>query len=267
MDLDAYLQRIGLTGRLPATAETLHTVHRAQAHAIPYEGLDVQLGVRLDFDPARIFDKLVTRRRGGWCYEANGLLGWALTELGFAVQRCVAGVHRRERGDAALGNHLTLIAFLDQPWLCDLGLGDGLRAPIPLVEGTHRDGALTFRLERLPDGLWRFHNHALGSPPTFDFHDTPADEALLLGRNDLLQTDPASHFVLNAEVIRMGPDDAHLLLGRVLRHTTPAGTTKQILGSPQALATVLASHFGITGVDVAAIWPKICARHAALFPD
>jgi N-hydroxyarylamine O-acetyltransferase len=265
MDLSHYLDRIGLQGPLAPTEATLRAVHRAQALAIPYEGLDIQQGIALDLDPVRIFDKLVTRRRGGWCYETNGLLGWALGELGFDVQRCTAGAYRRERGDAALGNHLTLIVRLQQDWLCDLGLGDGLRAPIPLIEGAHHDGAFRYRLERLPDGHWRFYNHSYGSPDTFDFRDAPADEALLLRQNDILQRDPASYFVLNAEVTRMGPDHCVTLLGRVLRHTSAGGVEKTLIPSAEALSRVLHDQFGITGVDVAAIWPGILARHAALF--
>lgn len=270
MDLDAYLRRIGLEGPLPPTLKTLHAVHRAQAHAVPYEGLDIQQGVALDLNPARIFDKLVTRGRGGWCYETNGLLGWALDALGFDVQRCTAGVYRRERGDASLGNHLMLIVNLDgtqprQNWLCDLGLGDALRAPIPLVEGPHRDGPLEFRLEHLPDGFWRFHNHTYGAPTSFDFRNAPADEALLRHQNATLQTDPQSYFVQNAEAILMGPDHSVTLLGRVLRRASGDGVQKTLLNTPAELEEVLATQFGIAGVDVEAIWPRIVARHAALF--
>jgi N-hydroxyarylamine O-acetyltransferase len=265
MNIADYLDRIGLKGPLPATSATLEAVHRAQAFAIPYEGLDVQLGVSLDFDQERIFDKLVRRRRGGWCYETNGLLEWALKEIGFDIQRCTAGVYRRERGDTALGNHLTLVAVLDQPWLCDLGLGDGLRAPIPLAEGVHRDGPLEFRLECLADGYWRFHNHHLGTPTTFDFMDRPADEALMQERNNLLQRDPESHFVQNVEAVRMGPDHAVILLGRVLRHVSALGTRKSLIASPEAMAQTLSEQFGISGVDCFALWPQILARHQELF--
>lgn len=265
MRLNAYLERIGLSGPLPPTLATLTAVHRAQAFAIPYEGLDIQAGVPLDLDPERIFDKLVVRRRGGWCYETNGLLAWALGEIGFEVRRCVAGVYRRERGDAALGNHLTLIATLDRPWLCDLGLGDGLRGPIPLAEGPHRDGRLEFRLERLADGYWRFHNHAFGAPETFDFSESPADEALFLRQNAFLQSDPSSHFVQNAEVILMEPENSLTLLGRVLRRTTPEGVEKQLIDTPEALESLLCGHFGITGVEISRLWPRIAARHQVLF--
>lgn len=307
MQIDAYLARIGLKGPLPVTARTLAMVHRAQAYAIPYEGLDVQAGVPLDLQTGRIFDKLVTAKRGGWCYETNGLLAWALGQLGFDVMRCTAGVYRREKGDTALGNHLTLLVNLggsdfathqadpDDPragnlnnpmqniarppaadlqpphpgtlWLCDLGLGDALRAPIPLREGVHHDGPLTFRLERLLDGHWRFHNHSYGAPTTFDFRSVPADETLLQRQNMALQTDPGSYFVLNAEAIRMAADHSVTLLGRVLRHSDALAVRKEVLASPEAFAAALQDHFGITGVDVAALWPKIVSRHAQLFGD
>ena len=270
MQINAHLKRIGLAGPLPVTAETLALVHRAQAYAIPYEGLDIQAGVALDLNIERIFDKLVTRGRGGWCYETNGLLGWALGELGFDVMRCTAGVYRREKGDAVLGNHLTLLVNLPgspAPWLCDLGLGDALRAPLPLIEGEHHDGPFTFRLEHRPDGFWRFHNHSYGAPPTFDFRPVPADETLFQRHNHTLQTDPESYFVLNAEAIRMGADQSTTLLGRVLRHNDATDVRKEILTTPQALTAALHHHFGITGIDTDAIWPKISARHMQLFPD
>lgn len=265
MQFSAYLARIGLDHTPAVTPQGLAQLHRAQAYAVPYEGLDIQLGRTLDLDQARIFEKLVLAKRGGWCYEANGLLGWALTQAGFKVRRCTAGVYRRERGDTAFGNHLTLLVSLDQDWLCDLGLGDGLRAPIPLVEGTHHDGDLTFQLERLPDGYWRFYNHAKGSPETFDFSDQTADEALFGQHNARLQTDPASHFVLNAEAVRMTAAGSVTLLGRVLRRQGPDGTLKQLIEGPDQMAQVLAAEFGITGVDCAAIWPRITARHRDLF--
>lgn len=267
MPLNSYLRRIGLQGPLPPTLDTLHAVHRAQAYAIPYEGLDVQLGVPLDLNPKRIFDKLVVQGRGGWCFETNGLLAWALGELGFEVQRCIAGVYRRERGDSTLGNHVTLLVRLGEPWLCDLGLGCGLRAPIPLAEGRHRDGGLEFRLERLTGGFWRFHNHPAGSPTSFDFRPDPADEGLFHRQNILLQTSPESHFVQNAEAVRMGPGWSITLLGRVLRHWDGKALHKTVLDSPLALALALEQHFDLRGIDTERLWPRIEARHRALFGD
>ena len=267
MDLEAYYRRIGIAPVAPDLAG-LTALHRAQAYAIPYEGLDVQFGQWLDLDPARIFDKLVRRGRGGWCYENNGLLGWALAEAGFDVMRVTAGVHRKLRGDGIIGNHLTLIVTLPEGrYLCDLGLGDGLRAPIPLEEGVHHDGPLTFQLERLDDGYWRFWNTPGAEPATFDFRDEPADEERFEILCHRLQTDPESHFILNAECVRMYPERTVTLLGRVLRRSGPEGLQKTLLNAPEEMAAVLAQEFGITGLDTAKIWPRILARHTQLFGD
>ena len=125
MDLESYLQRIQYSGPVRADLECLRAVHRHHVQSIPYEDLDVQLGRPLDLDPERIRRKLIVERRGGWCYEMNGLLGWALEEIGFSVTRMTGGVMRSEEGDAAFGNHLVLRIDLDgESWIADAGLGD-----------------------------------------------------------------------------------------------------------------------------------------------
>ena len=108
MDIDAYLARIDLSWPLPPTLETLTVVHRAHLRAIPYENLDVQLGRPVTIERPAIFEKIVSRHRGGWCYEMNGLLGWALGELGFRVTRVAGAVMREAMVDAFIGNHLVL---------------------------------------------------------------------------------------------------------------------------------------------------------------
>ena len=113
MRLDDYLARIGYSGPIEPTLAVLRDVHRRHLAAIAYENLDVICEVPVDGDIARIFRKLVRDQRGGWCYEMNGLLDWALREIGFAVTRIAGGVMRIERGDEALGNHLVLKVDLD----------------------------------------------------------------------------------------------------------------------------------------------------------
>src|SRR5215212_4496121 len=105
-ELTAYLERIGYDGALAPDLPTLTALHRAHVLAIPFENLDVQLGRPPTLDPAAIFAKLVTARRGGWCYEQNGLFGRVLAGLGFTVTRMSGGVMRAERGEATMGGHL-----------------------------------------------------------------------------------------------------------------------------------------------------------------
>lgn len=263
--LDQYLARIGHHGPVKPDLATLISIHRAQAMSVPYEGIDVYSGIPLDHSHDGIFRKIVENRRGGWCYESNGLLGWALQTVGFNVMRAAAGVYRSQRGDTALGNHVILLVRLDQTYLADLGLGDALRVPIPLSEGIHDHGPHSFRLEKLPDGYWRFHNHALGSPTDFDFRDAPADEDLLSQRCSFLQTSSVSAFVETFECIAMRPTTSLTILGRVLRATSPNGIEKRLITSPDEMAAILARDFGITNAPINRVWPRILARHAQLF--
>ncbi len=108
MDIDAYLRRIGLDERPPANLSGLKALHAAHLRAIPYENLDVQFGRPVTIERPAIFEKIVGRHRGGWCYEMNGLFGWALDALGFKVTRATGAVMREMFGDPTLRNHLVL---------------------------------------------------------------------------------------------------------------------------------------------------------------
>jgi N-hydroxyarylamine O-acetyltransferase len=265
VQLDRYLERIGYDGPVEPTLACLTAIHRGQATRIPYENLDVQLGLTVGQDRAALYDKLVVRRRGGWCYEMNGLLQAALEEIGFDVRRVAGGVMRNATGDAAVGNHLVLLVRLDRDYIADLGLGDGLREPVPLAEGSYRQGPFTFRLERVGDGYWRVWNRDGGDPDSFDFRDAPADEELLARQCHRLQTSPDSGFVLNLACQQMSEDGVVVLQGRVLTRHTPEGKTRELLESADELEAALAREFGIEGVDVGILWPKVLARHEALF--
>src|SRR5262245_51810376 len=162
MNLSDYLARIGYQGTPRADLATLAQLQRLHLAAIPYENLDVQLGRRVGFDMATIFHKLVRSRRGGWCYEMNGLFAWALAEIGFRFTRLGAAALRAQLGDDMIGNHLALCVDLGRPYLADVGFGDALIEPVPIVAGPIRQDFLDFRLEALDASWWRLHNHPEG---------------------------------------------------------------------------------------------------------
>lgn len=265
MDLAAYLRRIGFEGDVRPDLATLRAVHRRHLLAIPYENLDVQFRRPTTMSPADAYAKIVERGRGGWCYEMNGLLGWALGEIGFRVTRMAGGVHRATLGDWTVGNHLVLKVDLDEPWLADVGFGDGPVEPYRLSEAAFRDGVFDFRIERQAGGWWRLHNHPRGGAPSFDFRDEPADEAMLAERCAWLQTAPESPFVLNAVVQRALPDGLAVLRGRTLRRLTAVGTEERLIGSAHEYVAVLHDQFGLALPQAADLWPAITARHAEVF--
>ena len=267
MELSAYLDRIRFDGSVRPDLATLRAIHRAHQYAIPFENLDVLLRHPLVLDPETNYRKIVCRRRGGWCYEMNGVMGWALKQMGFEVMRMSAGVMRMRAGDAQLGNHLCLLVCLDQPYLVDVGFGGSLAEPLPLRAMEREDSPYRLGLSEAGDDYWRFAEiaHGDGDAFSFDFRVAPADEALLARKCQFLQTDPASPFIQNLVVQRRTADKHLSLRGRVLTTIHAARVDKRLLNSEDELVATLRDCFELDTPEAAALWPSICARHEALF--
>jgi N-hydroxyarylamine O-acetyltransferase len=90
MHLLSYLERVGFRHTPRVDITTLQDLLRAHVCSVPFENLDVQLGRPLTTDVDDAYRKIVIDRRGGWCYEQNGLFGWALQQIGFEVTRVAA---------------------------------------------------------------------------------------------------------------------------------------------------------------------------------
>ncbi len=271
LDLSRYTNRIGYDGVLEPTEAVLRALHRHHTLAVPFENLDVQLGVTLDTSVERAYDKIVNRRRGGWCYEQNGLFGAVLTQLGFEVTRLAAGVMMHVKGKERFGNHLCLMVTApdsETTWLADVGYGGSMLEPIPLSPATHEQAPYSLEISTLPDGWLRFCESAVDdSPFCFDFRPTAANETLLSSKCMELQRSPESSFVLSLVAQRRTPDEHLSLRGRILRTYSGAGSREHLLDSPRQLVETLANTFSLDMPEVADLWPRICARHDELFAD
>lgn len=266
-ELAAYFDRIGFEGPPKADGATLYALCRAHTNSIPFENLDVQLGRETARSQSEIHDKLVSRQRGGWCYEQNGLMGWALGEIGFDVTRLVAGVMRAQAGDGQLGNHLCLLVRLEgEDLLVDVGFGSSLLGPMPIMTGARVDAPFEVGLTQVDDGYWRFWESAHSDPFSFDFKIAPADQSVLDAKRIWQETDPASPFVQNLVVRRRDGVLHHTLRGKVLTTATIVGLDSRELATADELVDVLDDVFGLDMPEAASLWPAIIARHAALFP-
>lgn len=92
-DLEAYLCRVNFSGSTVVSADTLERLHHAHFHSIPFENFDVLLGRGIRLDPKALFDKLVLGKRGGYCFELNGLFLQALQAMGFRARPLLARDH------------------------------------------------------------------------------------------------------------------------------------------------------------------------------
>lgn len=263
-DLDAYLARIGHRAPTPPTLETLVALHRAHLAHIPYENLDIHLGRRLTLDPAAAFDKLVRRRRGGWCYEHNLLFASVLEALGFDVQRLSGAVGRASQGEAAEHNHLVLLVTLagGERMLADVGFGDAPLEPLPLRPGRYRQAFFEVGLSEA-GGRWTFHNHAFGGAPDFDFTLEPRALDVFAERCAYLQTSPESGFVRTTVCQRLREDRLASLRGAVLTIATPAGVETRTLASESEYCGVLADEFTLHHLDTARLWAAAWTSHQA----
>jgi len=268
MNLQRYLSRVGYSAEPRPDIDTLRGLLRAHVCSVPFENLDVQLGRPLTTAVEHAYDKIVGRRRGGWCYEQNGLFGWALSEIGFEVTRAAAAVMRDVLGDAAYANHLALLVRDPQgtgTLLADVGFGGGLFEPLPLADHDAWHEPFRVGLRRLDDGHWQFWEDAGDGEFSYDFRPETAREDALARKCDFLQTDSESSFVLNLVVQIRAPGRHTSLRGRVLTRRTASGEAVTTLGSPAQLVQILASEFGLDLPEIAACWPKILERHEHLF--
>jgi N-hydroxyarylamine O-acetyltransferase len=163
-DLPAYLRRIGKREVPPATLEGLRALHRAHVESIPFENLDIQMGHGVRIDPASLMDKLVARRRGGYCFEQNTLFAHVLEAVGIAVRAREARV-RPAPGVLLPRTHMTLVASVaGRDWLADVGFGgEGLVEPAAMDGEVVRQEGWDYRvvaegtlrvLQRRRDGAW-----------------------------------------------------------------------------------------------------------------
>lgn len=154
MDIASYLERIGYQGSLAPTLDTIRELHRRHLLAVPFENLDIHLGRTIVLDEAAFFTKIVTERRGGFCYELNGLFGGALRQLGYSVELLSGRVANELGRFGQEFDHLVLLVEIDdRRWIADVGFGDSFLEPLELDAKEQASGGMLYFIDRTPEGL------------------------------------------------------------------------------------------------------------------
>ena len=241
MDVDAYLDRIG--AKRPATVDgpALTELHERHLAAVPFENLDIHLGVPIELDEDRLVAKVIGGR-GGFCYELNGAFAALLRALGAEVTLLSAGVY----GPSGLGppfDHMALRVDLDEPWLADVGFGRHSIHPLRLSErGDQADPGGTFRLvdagggdlDVLRDGT-----------PEYRVEARPRRLADYAPTCWWQQTWPSSHFRSGPVASLQTADGQVTVAGRVLIRTVGTERTETPLGSDAEVLAAYREHLGI----------------------
>src|SRR5581483_7566583 len=152
LDIRDYLQRIHYQGSLEPTLQTLQALHETHLLTVPFENLSIHYGQPIILQEALLFNKIVYKHRGGFCYELNGLFARLLQQSGFRVTLLSAEVAGDDGTFSPEFDHLTLLihSLSDSDWLADVGFGDSFRQPLRFKAELEQDGAdgKTYRLHR-----------------------------------------------------------------------------------------------------------------------
>lgn len=229
IDLERYLQRIGYVGELAPSVQVLHALTAAHTQVIPFENLDVLLGqpIRLELDA--VFDKLVLRQRGGYCFEQNSLFLQVLRQIGFNVQPLAARVRLRakDRDEIPVRTHLFIAVELGgEQWLTDVGIGGlSLTSALRWQAGIEQVTPHEPRRLQCEAGRW-FHQAKLDEQwmDVCEFTGEPMHPMDCKVASWYTSTHPDSSFMQQRVVARALPGGGRLaLLGNDLRERSPEG--------------------------------------------
>jgi N-hydroxyarylamine O-acetyltransferase len=250
MNVQTYLERINYNGPLVATAETLRQLQVAHLLTVPFENLSIHAREPIVLDDEALFRKIVSRRRGGFCYELNGLFAALLRALGFEVAMLSAQVANAESNFSPDFAHMALMVPIDERWLVDVGFGDSFVEPLLLDK---RDaqvrGDRAYRVVVDGERLVVMQRSDVDSSdewkPQYRFTLKPYQYSDYTEMCEHQQTSPLSHFTKARICSRLTPR-GRITLSEMLFITTEDGERRERpVASQEEYAEILRKNFGI----------------------
>jgi N-hydroxyarylamine O-acetyltransferase len=241
-----YLDRIGVASSGTLNADALRELHLAHLLTVPFENLSIHLGEPISLSPDDLIAKIVTRRRGGFCYELNGTFALLIERLGCRVERVAARVY----GANGLGpplDHLALVVHLPDgsgPWLADVGFGSHSTYPLDFESRTaQQDPGGTFLLADADKGDVDVLKD--GSPQyRVERRERDLDE--FVPTCWYQQTSPQSHFTQGTICSMLTPEGRISIAGRTLIRTSGGTRTEEELSTDGELLAAYRDYFGVS---------------------
>jgi N-hydroxyarylamine O-acetyltransferase len=246
LNVKTYLERINYLGPTTPLAETLRALQVAHLLSVPFENLSIHASEKIELKDELLFRKIVERRRGGFCYEANGLFAALLRALGFDVSMLSAQVANANGDYGQPFDHMTLMVKLDQRWLVDVGFGDSFLEPLLL---DNRDvqvqGEDAYQLVESGDYLILLRRTRDGWKPQYRFTLNPYQYEDFEAMCQYHQTSPQSHFTQKRICSRATGSGRITLSEMRLIETKDNQRHERLLADEQEYDAVLQEQFGI----------------------
>ncbi len=249
MNTSAYLERIGYRGPLRPGIDVLRRLQRKHLLSVPFENLDIHLGRPIKLDQKSFYNKIVGKRRGGYCYELNGCFARLLSNMGFNVRMLSARVATKDGGFSPDFEHMTLLVRLKgKRWLADVGFGDSFTEPKQIDNSTpQKDDGQLYQISR-KDGkrvLSRWNDPLSSWEPQYAFSLRPRSLVEFAARNRYQQTSPRSHFTQGRLISRLTPTGRVTLTDTRLIMTNGKKRIEHRLRNRREFDRLLAKHFGL----------------------
>jgi arylamine N-acetyltransferase len=247
--IQTYLDRIGFKGTLDGSEKTLADLQECHLHTVPYENLDILDRKPISLDPQDVYQKIVVRRRGGYCFELNALFGWLLRELGYPVTDLFARFWRDEPNTPPKRRHHVLkVEAEGATYLCDVGVGGIVpRRSITLIEGLEqRQGEECYRLERDSYYGWVLCEQKNDEwNKIYSFTEEPQLPKDYTFATFWCENAPDSIFTQNPMVAIRTPEGRNTVAGREFRIFTSAGVRTFTPQNQDEYKAALLENFGI----------------------
>ena len=246
-----YLRRIGYDGPTDGSAAALAALQQTHLCTVPYENFDILRGQPLSLNPDALFEKIVTGRRGGYCFELNGLFGWLLKALGYPVTEYFARFLKDEpEGILPMRRHRVLkVVAENEPWLCDVGVGGVVPLrPLQLREGLEQpQGDECYRLTRDPFLGWVVEERRHGQwGRYFSFTEEPQLPIDFAATSYYCEHAPESPFNKEPMVSLRTTDGRLTLDGRTFKRFSAAGVEVIEAADDGQLTGMVREWFGIS---------------------
>ncbi|GAA3098453.1 arylamine N-acetyltransferase family protein [Streptosporangium carneum] len=240
--MDEYLKRIGAARPASPDSGSLRELQLRHLLTVPFENLSIHLGEPVVLDDGALVDKVVGRRRGGFCYELNGAFAVLLRTLGHEVTLLSARVF----ADGVLGppfDHMALRVNAPDPWLVDVGFGRFAHHPLRLDLRTDQlDPGGVFRLTETEEGDLDVLRDGV---PQYRLERRPRVLADFEATCWWQQTSPKSHFTRSPVCTILTEEGRLTLTDRLLVRTVGDAREERNLATDAETLAAYRDHFGI----------------------
>jgi len=226
----------------------LRRLQYAHVTTIPYENLDILRGIPLPLDFQTQFEKIILHRRGGYCFELNGLFGGLLRDLGFSVTTYLSRMLRGQTGMAMRGHRVLRVTGAGGTFICDVGVGQQApRYPLAFIDGLIQEqGSETYRIVRDDFFGWVIQDfHEGGWRPFYGFTEEVQHDIDFAMPSYYFEHAPGSIFNKARIVSIKTAEGRKTIDGWAFRHFEPTGVEETMISDRQQMSDVLSQHFNL----------------------